>query len=483
MNYHKSVLNTLDDDFHRFNELKAKAKQLAFICEDGENFVKGFIQIIGDIWFSFYCLDVQFISEKKDISPYHTDFIEHLLSLEDYKKWHMYTQSDDLLSVLTTIIIGEQLLSFIKQDERVKKASYGRKVAERKKQFAENKFEELKMNLVELDKLKIQLNTSEKMLMTATAEFEKVNEVGLQRIATFKEPLIKIIQASTQINHIKQALVSLITISGIKIQHIPLEEQLKLADAITKNKMIYEIAEMVGRFKKIAKKKLKTSGKQSMERNNVTLGNDISRLLSSEIANYLLPESRLDFLMRYAESLTFTYDIKGKEQLGRGPIIVCMDESSSMHSMKSESKAFCFALLMIAQKQKRDFVIIPFSSDIGDVHYFYKGQTITDHIITISERFLGGGTNFEKPLRQALSILKESNFNKADVVFVTDGSSVLSNTFIAEFNAVKIQTKFECISILLTNSLKSKDLSVVHGFSDKVITVKTLFDAEEVFLL
>ena len=41
MNYYESVLNTIDDDFQRFNELKANAKQLALICAEGEKLVKG----------------------------------------------------------------------------------------------------------------------------------------------------------------------------------------------------------------------------------------------------------------------------------------------------------------------------------------------------------------------------------------------------------------------------------------------------------
>ena len=481
--YHKSVLNTLDDDFHRFNELKGNAKKLELICEDGEKFVKGFIQIIGDIWFAFYKKDVQFKKEKTGISPHHTEFIEHLLALEDYKKWHIYTQSDDLLSVLTTITIGEQLLNFVKQDESVKKTFYKRKAAERKKEFAENKLEEIKMNLVNLNSLKFQQNANEMMLMTATVEIDKANEIGLQKIVAFKEQLMKIIQARSQIKHIQQSMLSLITINGRKIEHIALKEQLKLADAISKNKVIYEIAEMLGRFKKIVTKNIKTKQNQTMERNNIILGNEISRLLSSEIANYILPASRLDFLIRYSESLTFMYDIKAKEQWGKGPIIICIDESSSMLSMKAESKAFCFALLMFAQKQKRDFAIIPFSSDIGEVHYFYKGHTITDQIITFSEQFLEGSTNFEKPLREALSILLGNNFSNADIVFVTDGSSFLSNQYIEEFNKVKKQLKVECVSVVLTNDYTSIDLSVVHKFSNKVIVVKNLFEAEKVFSL
>ncbi len=484
--YNKSVLNALDDDFQRFNELKVNAKKLLVICEDGEKFVNGFNQIIGDIWFSFYSQDVQFISEIKNLCPYHSDFIQHLLTLDDYKKWHMYTQCDDLLSVLTTITIGEQLLSFIKQDDQIKMSSYKRKIAERKKQFAENKLEEMTSNIysdVELPNGKFQFIVNEKMLALAVAEIEEANVIGLQKIVAFKDHLLNSIHAHTQLNHIHRAMSSLFNMTGRKMQHVSLKEQLKLADTITKNKLLYEIAELLGRFHKIVNKKMKTTQHQTIARKDVAIGNELSRLLPIEYANYILPASKIDFLKRYAESLTITYDPKGKERWGRGPIIICIDESSSMHSMKAESKAFCFAFIKIALKQKRDLVIIPFSSNIGEVQYFKKGQVITDHIITFSEKFLGGGTNFEQPLRHALSILNKRHFKAADILFVTDGSSALSNSFIEEFNEVKKQRKFECISIILPNGYNSVDLSVVQKFSTKVIEVNNLFEAEEVFLL
>ena len=151
-----------------------------------------------------------------------------------------------------------------------------------------------------------------------------------------------------------------------------------------------------------------------------------------------------------------------------------MDESSSMYVMKAESKAFCLAFLLIAQKQKRDLVIIPFSSEIGEVQYFEKGLANTDQIISFSQQFLGGSTNFEKPLKQALRILLESKFQAADVLFITDGASFLTQSFIEDFNEAKKQQKFECISIILNNNSDMVDLTIVKKFSNKVIEVDYL---------
>lgn len=38
-----------------------------------------------------------------------------------------------------------------------------------------------------------------------------------------------------------------------------------------------------------------------------------------------------------------------------------------------------------------------------------------------AETFLGGGTNFQMPLDEALRLMEENGFENADVVFITDG--------------------------------------------------------------
>ena len=152
-----------------------------------------------------------------------------------------------------------------------------------------------------------------------------------------------------------------------------------------------------------------------------------------------------------------------------------------MNAMKAQSKAFCLALLLIAKQQKRDLAIVPFASTVGNPLFFVKGKSTTEMLIQFSQSFLGGGTNYEKPLRETLNILLKSKFNEADVLFVTDGSSFLSNSFIEEFCDIKRKRKFECTSIVLTKNLQSLNVDVLKRFSDSIIEVKNLFEAEAVF--
>ncbi len=83
----------------------------------------------------------------------------------------------------------------------------------------------------------------------------------------------------------------------------------------------------------------------------VTLGNDIERLLPMELGLYTHPITKNDFLRRFVEGQTMMYEQKGQEVLGKGPIILCLDQSGSMHKLDTQSKRFTLALISIGRKQ------------------------------------------------------------------------------------------------------------------------------------
>lgn len=320
-------------------------------------------------------------------------------------------------------------------------------------------------------------------ILTTLAIYEKLKEQQGQQSMKQANLGQALSQATRYIREQRQMIQVIGTADGKKLRQVPLSEQLKLAEQLQHHDSLKKIAELIGRFKRIAQKKQKTKERQTFARQNVTVGQEVARLLPTEMANFITSSSKLDFLRRYAEQQTFVFDTRGKDRRGRGPIIVCMDESSSMTTMKAQSKAFYLALLMIARRQRRDFALIPFASTIGEVEIFTKGQATTDDLIRLSHCFLGGGTNYEKPLRESMAILKESQFKQADIIFVTDGSSFLPRAFIDEFNQTKKEKSFTCTAVVLTNAYNAVDLKVVHRFSDKVIEVNELFEAGEAFAL
>lgn len=489
--YSRSVFQLTSSSHSRFNELLRMAKILKDSCIEGELLLPGFTNLIGDSWYAFYAREPSFKEEARQLDGMQFDFLTNLLNNEEYSRWHQLTKGDELLSVLTAIGMADQLKKSL-EDAKKSGVLNDDQNAHRSKAFAEKQLEEIRKKQKEpalsqtmKDSLKRQQQIYEERKKSAIQQLKGNEQQSREYIQQLTNKMIgsMIENNKDKVRNTKKAVITVGTMDGKKFENLPLNDQFELAEILGGHKELRKIADMVGRFKRIAMKKQKTKHKQTMERKNITIGQEVSRLLPTELASYILPHSKLDFLRRYSEQQTFIFDTKGKDRKGKGPIIICMDESSSMTSMKEQSKAFCIALLMIAKKQKRDFAIIPFASQVGELQIFRKGQATTQELIQFSNSFLSGGTNYEHPLRESLNILLQSEFNEADVLFVTDGSSFLPSKFIDEFNETKKKKQFECTAIVLTNLYNAVDLNVVNKFSERVIEVNELFEADEAFII
>lgn len=490
--YSRSIFDIRLAQKTRFNELVKMAKRLNECCMEGEKIFSGFTNLIGDCWFAFFhhAPQIKEAAQQLDNTQFH--FISNLLKNEDYLQWHELTKDDELLSVLTTIHMADQLTERLKFAVQNNKQDFEKQAAQYSKEMVNNKIAELQSKIQDsttsaaLRQLYFnQLPIYETRFKQIEQQIEQIQQQVAEQLKQLSDFSIGIMIQDNKhtIRKTKKAIMTMGAINDKKMDHIPLKEQLELAEKLSTQKELQKIADLVGRFKRMALKKQKTKHKQTMERKHITMGHEVSRLLPTELANYVLGHSKMDFLRRFSESQTFIFDTQGKERKGKGPIILCIDESSSMTSIKEQSKAFCMALLMIAKKQKRDFALIPFATAIGEVKIFRKGQATLQDLLTFSYSFLGGGTNYEQPLRESLAILLQSDFKEADVLFITDGSSFLSSQFIAEFNAVKKKKQFTCTAVVLTNLFNAVDLNVVNKFSDRVIEVNDLFEAEDAFVL
>jgi hypothetical protein len=78
---------------------------------------------------------------------------------------------------------------------------------------------------------------------------------------------------------------------------------------------------------------------------------------------------RKDFTRRFLDGQLLLYSLRGIEEKGRGPVIVCLDGSSSMMGDKEIwAKALTLTLLEIARRQRRLFRSICFSSAGSPLH-------------------------------------------------------------------------------------------------------------------
>ena len=190
---------------------------------------------------------------------------------------------------------------------------------------------------------------------------------------------------------------------------------------------------MVGRFKQDARAlKRKTLERGVAEAYDIELGSELGRLIPAELLAMHHPVLKRDFHRRVLEGTVLQYRLRDDEQKGKGPMVVCIDVSSSMQGDKEMwSKAVALTLMDIARRQRRLFRAVMFSSgDVSlkvlDLNRERRYQPDLNKVVEMAEYFPGGGTDFETPIDAAVELLGEKKLKRGDIVIITDGESQVS---------------------------------------------------------
>ncbi len=255
--------------------------------------------------------------------------------------------------------------------------------------------------------------------------------------------------------------------------------QIELGKHLAGNDKLKKLAHMVGRMKEHAlalrRKIFERTNEEVFE---VGLGAEVSRLLPYELVSLHHPLLRKDFTRRFVENELLQYALRGIEEKGKGPVVVCLDGSSSMMGDKEIwAKALTLTLLEIARRQRRLFRSICFSSAdtplrILDLNPRERYEVEMTKVMELAEYFPGGGTDFETPLNAALECLKQSRFKRGDIVFITDGECQVQPEWAEQFRTDKEELGFSLFSILI--DVGSSSVNVLKEFSDRITTVSRL---------
>lgn len=165
----------------------------------------------------------------------------------------------------------------------------------------------------------------------------------------------------------------------------------------------------------------------------VTLGNNLSAMLPTEVALLADVKSEGVFYKRYATKQLQLLsgktpmiaakkkdtERKNEPRLTEGPIIVSLDTSGSMGGEKEKvSKALLIHLMEIAKRKRRKCLLITFSISAKTLevthpkHWKKVASFLTEHF--------SGGTDGNQMLGYAIDALAEGAFEMADVLIVSD---------------------------------------------------------------
>ncbi len=265
--------------------------------------------------------------------------------------------------------------------------------------------------------------------------------------------------------------------------------QLELGKRLANNQKLRQLAQMVGRMRDTTHAlRQKMFERANAEMYEIGSGAELSRLLPHELLALRHPVLRRDFARRFLDGELLQYALRAHEEKGRGPMIVCLDGSSSMAGDKEIwSKAVTLTLLDIARRQRRPFRSICFSSadmplQVLDLNRWERYAAELPQVLELAEYFPGGGTDFQKPLSAALDCLKHSKHRRGDIVFITDGECRVTPEWLTEFKRNKDKLGFSLFSVLI--DIGPSALGTLQEFSDKIATVSQLTSetGKDVFL-
>ena len=226
---------------------------------------------------------------------------------------------------------------------------------------------------------------------------------------------------------------------------------------------LIEVAKYLGRFREIlaqCKKNGYAYGRG--EKYSLELGNDLSRALTSEFSMLASPETVPLFLRKYQQKQIKQYKRREPVFKGMGDIICCIDESSSTEGdCAAWAKAVALALLDMAAEHNRRFAMLHFSGPGSfRTDLFVPERYTVKEKMAAAEVFLGGGTSFETPMREAVRLMEECGFENADIVFITDGECELPEDCLSFLHQEQTERHFTVTGILLDKNNPYQDFSL-----------------------
>ncbi len=231
-------------------------------------------------------------------------------------------------------------------------------------------------------------------------------------------------------------------------EDLPNDNRLAIAEKLLKDPRIRAILELAGRIASQAfAKRMEFSPEGRDEVKSVEHGNDITRVLTSQLAGLGDPDLEVLFLKDFVESTLLLIEMHGKEPARRGPIILALDESGSMApdpdaakkakaagvtalSRNDVASAIAIGALRMAHVQKRDVYLCGFNEEIRWTRTVKKKSSpvlIAELVNFLLGRGADGGTGFNAPLQWAISLVERAKIG-ADIIFLTDGHGQLDTT-------------------------------------------------------
>ncbi|MDO8943467.1 MAG: VWA domain-containing protein, partial [Desulfobacterales bacterium] len=237
-----------------------------------------------------------------------------------------------------------------------------------------------------------------------------------------------------------------------------------LSDRMKQSPILAKIAELAGRLQRMMEG-LKTEqvGKNPAEIVGVIQGNDVGRLLPSELCK--LATSPKLFFKDMLENQLLQAKSRRTEETGRGPLVVCLDHSGSMRAGSRHlwASAIAVALMNEAKAQGRPFSVCLFNAEVTASWSFGDSGRTLDGLLDLVSKIPNGGTDISSAVAWAQGQVAMEP--KADVVILSDGDDYMTSDKIEAVNSWKKSCGCKILAVRVAGD---PSYTALDKISDKV---------------
>lgn len=278
-----------------------------------------------------------------------------------------------------------------------------------------------------------------------------------------------------------------------------IDKLLKLHKYIQSSTQLKKIIRLIGRHNKIAvveeqaadfqhpiKKSIKSAETLPDEHtvssvSGICLGDDLTRMLPSELLFLGHPRLKMLWHARRAESRLLNYHIQGvlsshtpATQLSyqqdkikpdniiqqQGPMVICVDTSASMSGYPEYlAKAVVLESIRVAQIEKRACYLFNFSGkDEISEYKLNLHSTGWLPVIEFLKHSFKGGTDINAVLDRAFDKLQENKWTKADLLLVSDGRFKISSHIVDKLKNIQHAPTIYGIQVAQWNAKNFSDI-------------------------
>ncbi|WP_424359811.1 VWA domain-containing protein [Methanocella sp. MCL-LM] len=194
---------------------------------------------------------------------------------------------------------------------------------------------------------------------------------------------------------------------------------------------------------------------------------EVHSIVTSSNLHYLLPSELIKlqdnvlkylFFARWTEGKLLTYQLTahGKSETGdkkrKGPVIALVDTSGSMDGIPGIlAKSITLATVRMFLQRARKIKVVLFSA-AGQLDEIDLPEESISGFLDFLRASFGGGTDFNTALKAGIEALKTRQYTNADILFITDGMSrVTDKALIEEWRSLKEASSSQIFTVIVGN--------------------------------